>query len=217
MDSNYELSRIHNYIAGLMSPEEMHSFEKQALNDPFLQDALDGYALQNGVNTLPLSILQKRFQERLETEQYKKNRQLFTWQRLTVGSVAAVMFLVVCILIFMKHFTQPQDGITNVDLSYDLHQFLHVEPLIMGYANEGYPSDGWTHLNTYFVSHLSEFTISAPIVITFDIVNNRPISVEVALTGEGDTELKNKLIKLLKEGPKWEGNRASIKMVPNFD
>lgn len=216
MENNYELSRIHNYIAGLMSPGEMHSFEKQALNDPFLQDAIDGYALQQGVHTLPLSILQKRLKERVETSQAKRDRQFFTWQRLTVGSVAAVMFLVICVLIFMKYFTQPQVGVTDVELSYDISQVLHVEPLLMGYQNEGFPSEGWTHLNTYFVTNLTEATISESIVITFDIVNNRPVSVEVTMA-ERNAELENKLIKLIEEGPLWEGERASIKMVPNLD
>jgi hypothetical protein len=38
----YSASDIQKYLAGTLSPEEMHDLEKAALDDPFLQDALDG-------------------------------------------------------------------------------------------------------------------------------------------------------------------------------
>ncbi len=50
MENNYQLSRIHNYIHGLMTKEDMFQLEREALEDPFLQDAIDGYRLQNGVD-----------------------------------------------------------------------------------------------------------------------------------------------------------------------
>ncbi len=51
MENNYQLTRIHNYVMGLMSKEEMYDMEREALNDPFLQDAIDGYKLQQGVDS----------------------------------------------------------------------------------------------------------------------------------------------------------------------
>lgn len=46
MENNYQLSRIQNYISGLMNKEEMFQLEKEALEDPFLQDAIEGYRMQ---------------------------------------------------------------------------------------------------------------------------------------------------------------------------
>lgn len=41
---NYTLADIQRYLSGKLSPGEMHDMEKAALLDPFLADALEGYA-----------------------------------------------------------------------------------------------------------------------------------------------------------------------------
>jgi hypothetical protein len=43
--NQYSAVDFQRYHAGQMSPSEMHALEKAALNDPFLQDALEGYLL----------------------------------------------------------------------------------------------------------------------------------------------------------------------------
>jgi hypothetical protein len=40
---NYTLADIERYLQGKLSPAEMHTLEKAALQDPFLADALEGY------------------------------------------------------------------------------------------------------------------------------------------------------------------------------
>lgn len=214
MENNYQLSRIHNYVNGLMSKEEMYDLEREALEDPFLQDAIDGYVLQNGVDTLPLSILQKRLQDRIQTSKYKKNRQFFTWQRLSIGSVAAVMFLVVCVFLFMKHFVAQKQEVTQVDLSNGFSEILSVEPILMGYEGEGHPMEGWSHLNEYFIAELGQENLTAPIELTFDIVEGRPVNIEV-VTSE-TVALSNAVIEILRKGPEWEGKKAKIKLAPNL-
>lgn len=214
MENNYQLSRIHNYVNGLMSKEERYDLEREALEDPFLQDAIDGYALQNGVDTLPLSILQKRLQDRIQTSKYKKNRQFFTWQRLSIGSVAAVMFLVVCVFLFMKHFVAQKQEVTQVDLSNGFSEILSVEPILMGYEGEGHPMEGWNHLNEYFIAELGQENLTAPIELTFDIVEGRPVNIEV-VTSE-TVALSNAVIEILRKGPEWEGKKAKIKLAPNL-
>lgn len=41
--TNYTLEEIAQYLQGSMTPAEMHEFEKAALQDPFLADAIDGF------------------------------------------------------------------------------------------------------------------------------------------------------------------------------
>lgn len=42
-EKKYNAVDFARYHSGIMPPDEMHAFEKAALNDPFLADALDGY------------------------------------------------------------------------------------------------------------------------------------------------------------------------------
>jgi len=41
---NYTYADIRRYYEGQMSPAERHALEAAALEDPFLADAVDGYA-----------------------------------------------------------------------------------------------------------------------------------------------------------------------------
>ena len=142
MENNYQLSRIHNYVNGLMSKEEMHVFEREALNDPFLQDAIDGYNLQNGVDAKQLSILQQQLAKRLEAKNESRNAQFFGWQRLTIGLTAAVIFVSVSILMLMRHLPQQQQ---EAQL-----QEVNIMPMEIDFEQLGdaYPIGGWEQLKS---------------------------------------------------------------------
>jgi len=59
---------IEKYHTGLLSAKEMHAMEKAALDDPFLADALEGYAI-SGVNAnADIAELQNRLANRIEEE-----------------------------------------------------------------------------------------------------------------------------------------------------
>ena len=47
--NNFTAADIEKYHKGLLSAKEMHELEKAAMDDPFLADALEGYAVA-GVN-----------------------------------------------------------------------------------------------------------------------------------------------------------------------
>ncbi len=119
MENNYQLSRIHNYINSLMSKEEMHALEREALDDPFLQDAIDGYTLQDGVDAGQLSLLQKRLAARVETRSLAKNKRFYSWQRLAVGMAAAVLFVTVCTLLLIRYLPQRTAGLAEVEIMQD--------------------------------------------------------------------------------------------------
>lgn len=140
MENNYQLSRIHNYVHGLMNREEMHALEREALDDPFLQDAIDGYRLQNGVDAKQLSLLQQRLASRVEEQSDTRKRQFYSWQRLAIGMAAGVMFLTVCTLVLMRYLTtQKTTTLTEVEIMQDQTFSLSLS----NYDEDRPPVGGW--------------------------------------------------------------------------
>jgi CarboxypepD_reg-like domain/Gram-negative bacterial TonB protein C-terminal len=89
---NFTASDIERYHRGQLSAKEMHAMEKAALDDPFLADALEGYAVA-GINVnADIAELKKRLAEK--TEQAKvipmqRGGSSFPWLR------AAVMIVLI--------------------------------------------------------------------------------------------------------------------------
>ncbi|HQS06248.1 hypothetical protein [Daejeonella sp.] len=92
---------IRAYLEGKLDHEEMHRLEKQALTDPFLWEALEGYTHTSNPGT-DLSILQRQLQERIVHLQENKKVFDFTWQRLSVAASASVLFITAGILFWMN-------------------------------------------------------------------------------------------------------------------
>ena len=92
---------IQQYLEGSLNAKLMHQIEKKALEDPFLSDALDGYAQSPG-SSLGLSILQRQLQERIVHLQENKKVFQLTWQRLSIAAAAAVLFISAGVLFWMN-------------------------------------------------------------------------------------------------------------------
>ena len=98
---------IQQYLEGKLDPEVAHQLEKQALNDPFLSDALEGYSVYRDP-AADLSILQRQLHERIVHLQENKKVFDLTWQRLSVAAAAAVMFVSAGILFWMNSQNSPE-------------------------------------------------------------------------------------------------------------
>ncbi|MXV14700.1 carboxypeptidase-like regulatory domain-containing protein [Hufsiella ginkgonis] len=83
----------------------MHALEREALDDPFLADAIEGYSFANKKIDHQLSILQRQLEERIAAQQEEKNVFFFSWQRLSIAAAAGLMFITVGILFWMR--SQP--------------------------------------------------------------------------------------------------------------
>ena len=92
---------IRAYLEGKLDHENMYKLEKQALDDPFLWEALEGYAHTSNTGT-ELSILQRQLHERIVHLQENKKVFDFTWQRLSVAASASVLFITAGILFWMN-------------------------------------------------------------------------------------------------------------------
>jgi len=64
---NYTAGDIEKYHKGLLSPKEMNELEKAALDDPFLADALEGYAAPVNIPS-DLSELRNKLDERVSNK-----------------------------------------------------------------------------------------------------------------------------------------------------
>lgn len=65
---------IRKYLAGELDNKAMHALEKQALNDPFLADALDGFAEHRPDQRMNLSDLNKRLELRVQGQENAGNK-----------------------------------------------------------------------------------------------------------------------------------------------
>lgn len=209
MDSHYQLLRIHNYINGLMSSEDMHLFEREALNDPFLQDAIDGYTLQHGVNNKHLSLLQQRLEKRVVSHKILKNKQYFNWQRLTIGALSAVLFISVCTLFLIRYFPKNQEKhVTQVELMKGFDSSFKIKPIK---GSDAEPIIGWEKFEEYLSLQIFTTEEDRTFIIYFDVdqagqVQNLRMEEPVV-----DTMLEE-LTAILKSGTRWKGEKGILQV-----
>lgn len=208
MENNYQLSRIHNYIHGLMSREEMFQLEKEALEDPFLQDAIDGYRLQNGVDARQLSLLQQRLSRRVEDTIATRHAQYYTWQRLAIGAAAGVLFVVLLALLYFKHFNGKIEHTTDVTLS-EPENMVAIEPLLDG--GEATPLGGWKAFEQYLNNQVMDTGRGGEIIVNFTIGKDG-LPEQIRTEGTPEQALADEAVRLLRSGVKWQGAKARLKI-----
>ena len=209
MENNYQLSRIHNYVNGLMSREEMHALEREALDDPFLQDAIDGYKLQEGVDVKQLSLLQQRLATRIAEQSTGRNRRFYGWQRLAIGATAAVMFVTICTLLLLRYFPQQKSNLAEVEIMQD--QVFSVAVANTGQFN-GEPTVTWAQYELYLThSYVGNDHREGEVLVHFKI-DEMGKPNRILINGSDDLTLYSELVRLLENGPKWRGNEAEIRV-----
>jgi hypothetical protein len=77
-NSGFTATDIDRYHSGKMSAEERHALEKAALDDPFLADALEGYALTSTPSE-DLATIQSRLDQRLNKTRVVPFYQKYRW------------------------------------------------------------------------------------------------------------------------------------------
>lgn len=97
-----DIELLEDYLDGKLDSKAMHQIEKQALEDPFVAQALAGLSESPKRASQSVSLLQKQLYDRIALQQVSKKESVFTWQRLSVAAAAAVMFISVSIIFFMR-------------------------------------------------------------------------------------------------------------------
>ncbi|WP_437919161.1 hypothetical protein [Sphingobacterium sp. LRF_L2] len=209
MENNYQLSRIHNYIHGLMTREEMHALEREALEDPFLQDAIDGYRLQNGVDARSLSLLQQRLEKRIAVQKEQKNSYFFSWQRLAIGLVAAVMFIAVCTLLLLRHLPyRAQSNITEVELMDESLVGLKIKAFP---GSDAVPAEGWEAFNLFLSKHYSGINDEKKLEVLFK-VNEAGQPYDIQPQVDQSNEIYSQIIQIFQAGPLWKGKNGHVEI-----
>lgn len=96
-----DIDVLEDYLDGKLDAKAMHFVERQALEDPFVAEALEGLK-QSPKRKQTLSILQKQLYERISEKPIKRKLWGITTQRLSIAATATVAFIAVSILFFMR-------------------------------------------------------------------------------------------------------------------
>jgi hypothetical protein len=214
METNYAIIQIQRYLRGELSAEEMHALEREALDDPFLQEAFEGYSTYEDVPQGHLSLLQQRLIARTERTKRDRDHLFFGTQRLGIAATACVLFLLGCMLYLMRThlFTQ-----TTTEKTVEVHlkegsimsllpstEF----PMIEGYDAE--PIGGWEALNTHLQKQPLPSVVAGSYTVYFAI---DPKGFPTQLVMEGATEtVRDQLQQILTKGPRWEGKKGGFKI-----
>ncbi|WP_423146583.1 energy transducer TonB [Rubrolithibacter danxiaensis] len=205
--NNINYITIKNYLEGRLDEKEMYELEKQALEDPFLADAIEGYSHARLSSDSQLSILQKQLEDRIAQQQENKNVFNYTWQRLSVAAVAAVMFISAGILFWMKASIPAQNNSSIKQVQ--------VLPFVPNsgaentadyLTSQAQPSTGWPAYNEY-VKKNNRFPATekttGEVIVAFTVDKETGVPGNYKILRGLNRAYNEEAIRLIKEGPVW--------------
>jgi TonB family protein len=197
-----DIEVLEDYLDGKLDSKAMHQVERQALEDPFVAQALAGLSESPRRAAKSVSLLQKQLYERIAEQQVQKKRTVYTWQRLSIAAAAAVMFISVSIVFVMRvrqnreQLARTQPKVVEVNIA----------PAVIPSSGISAPVGGWVALDKYIRRNNQLAQTSKPersVEVTFSIdKSGKPLSIEVTKSAAKD--LDREAIRLISEGPLWE-------------
>jgi hypothetical protein len=103
-----DIAVLEDYLDGKLDSKTMNRVEREALEDPFVAQALAGLSASPKRSLASISLLQKQLQDRIAQQQTSKKASIITWQRLSIAATAAVMFITGGIVFWMKQVNYQQ-------------------------------------------------------------------------------------------------------------
>ncbi|MEQ7798478.1 hypothetical protein ABDJ41_01595 [Pedobacter sp. ASV1-7] len=97
-----DIDVLEDYLDGKLDAKTMNRVEREALEDPFVAEALAGLSASPKRSLQSISLLQKQLHERVAEHKNFKKTSVITWQRLSIAAAAAVMFVAVSVMFWMK-------------------------------------------------------------------------------------------------------------------
>lgn len=209
MSKQYDILYIQQYLEGRLSAKDMYQLELDALEDNMLQDAIEGFRLAKNINHKQLSLLQQRLESRIEAHHTEKNSFYFTAQRLTVASVAGVMLIVIGVLFWMTNNPQASNSATKgAQVGIEVHmQNKASAALVSGFI---IPKEGWVNFNDYLSVNGAKIHEGEEVRLYFEVKDNRPHNIRII--SSNNLHISQELIRLLQEGPLWEGESGELKI-----
>lgn len=213
MNNSYQIVRIQRYLKGELSRDEMYELEREALDDPLLQDAIDGYRFQKDVSHRQLSLLQQRLADRIEGQAKERNAFFFGWQRLGVAATACVLMVLVLVLLWMRNQPVPQAGEKEVHVELVAPESLvRVHAVAAtGSGLDAYPEGGWDRFNAYLNDKLAGTSLTGKTTLTFDI-SAQGVPMNIQAVDDADTNSLSGVLQVLEVGPRWIGSKGQVEI-----
>mgnify|MGYP000991476769 CR=1 FL=1 len=98
---------LKDYIRGQRQGKEANQLERKAMDDPFLQDAIDGYDSVEGDHISTIEDLKKR----LSSPKKRINKKMWIW-----AAAAAILLLIGIPLLLYKPYTKEEITVVSSDI-----------------------------------------------------------------------------------------------------
>jgi hypothetical protein len=128
---------------------------------------------------------------------------------LAIGATAGVLFVTLLALLYFKHFSGKAERTTDVELSEPENR-VSVQPLLDG--GDASPREGWKIFEQYLNQRSVAPAGGDEIIVNFTIDKNG-VPTNIAAEGQPDQSLYNETVRLLQNGPKWQGTKGRLKIV----
>ncbi len=198
---------LEDYLEGKLDATAMHQVERHALEDPFVAEALAGLTAAPKRSLQSISLLQKQLHDRVAQSKTHQKQSVFTWQRLSIAATAAVIFIAVTIIFWMKE---------NAAHDHQIRQDAAIAVTANIYATTAQPAGGYPAYQKYLRANnsITGKKVNEMVSLTFLVQEDGTASAFEILKTPGDVYTKE-AIRLVKEGPKWiltakEENKVSL-------
>lgn len=202
-----DIDLLTDYLDGKLDAKTMNRIEREALDDPFVAEALAGLSNSNR-SVQSLSMLQKQLAERIGNQQQHKKAAVITWQRLSIGATAAVLFVTASIVFWMREENRRKQAV-HAPVEVVLAPSKRAEGTVLS------PSIGMKNYVLWLNKHnllLGKGQAGKSVTLNFHIDSKgRPVDIRIAsgLAEQYDQEA----IRLVKEGPDWEAGADQSELI----
>ena len=205
-----DIDVLDDYLEGNLDAITMHKVERVSLEDPFVTQALAGLTEAKS-RTYTLSTLQKKLKERVANKPVQRKRMYFTSTRLSIGAAAAVLFITVSILFWMKEANRREQAQIAAGKSSGVE--INLQPDVANSAAAATtrsqevlaePVGGWEAYQVYLdQNNILNANGGQSIELSFVVLEAGSVSEIKVVNGQSEA-MNAEAIRLLKEGPKWK-------------
>ncbi len=188
---------LEDYLEGKLDASEMYQVERYALEDPFVAEALAGLSESPKRSLQNISLLQKQLRDRVAQQKSHKKETVVTWHRLSIAMAAAVLFIAVSIIFWMK------DSANRNQQAQKQQQ--RTEETVTTFLTSAQPVGGYHAYQTYLKENnrLKGNKISEMVSMTFEVQEDGKAAAFEIIKSPGKI-YSDEAIRLVLEGPKWE-------------
>lgn len=221
--NNINYITIQKYLEGSLDENTMHQLERQALEDPFLADALEGYAKVNFPAGKQLSLLQSQLETKIAQLQENKNTYNFSWQRLSIAATAGLLFILASILFFIKGNLKDNFASNHQKIEISVPRLDNSNSRSLKLKNSfetAKPVAGWEAYRQYvkkYVPATKMPLLSGEVILSF-VTDTKGAPININIENSLKEPNTTEAIRLLKNGPVWKpGSGKRMAVVIHFN